>query len=75
MKKTFDVKNMHKLDNPKRRELLPPDQTLRKLGIKEGEIIADIGCGIGYFTLPASKMVGEKGKIYAMDISAEMLQV
>lgn len=70
----FDAKNKHKLDNEQRRKLLPPDQTLINLGLHEGAIMADIGCGIGYFTIPASKIVGESGKIFAMDISPEMLK-
>ncbi|AGF58240.1 ubiquinone/menaquinone biosynthesis C-methylase UbiE [Clostridium saccharoperbutylacetonicum] len=70
----FDVKNKHKLDNEKRRELLPPKQTLINLHLQEEEIMADIGCGIGYFSIPASEVVGEKGKIFAMDISTEMLE-
>ena len=70
----FDAKNKHKLDNEKRRELLPPEQTLIRLGLQEGDIMADIGCGIGYFSIPASKIVGDIGKIFAMDILPEMLQ-
>lgn len=70
----FDAKNKHKLDNEQRRNLLPPEQTLINLGLEEGDIMADIGCGIGYFTIPASKIVGESGKIFAMDILSEMLE-
>ena len=70
----FDAKNKHKLDNEKRRELLPPEETLINLGLHEGDVMADIGCGIGYFTIPASKIVGDSGKIFAMDILPEMLQ-
>lgn len=70
----FDVKNKYKLDNAKRRELLPPEQTLIRIGLHEGDTMADIGCGIGYFTIPASKIVGNSGKIFAMDILPEMLE-
>ena len=70
----FDAKNKHKLDNEKRRDLLPPEQTLIRLGLHEGDIMADIGCGIGYFSIPASKIVGDSGKIFALDILPEMLQ-
>ena len=70
----FDANNKHKLDNEKRRELLPPDETLIKLGLHEGDVMADIGCGIGYFTIPASKIAGDSGNIFAMDILPEMLQ-
>lgn len=70
----FDAKNKHKLDNPKRRELLPPKETLIKLGLCEGDIMADIGCGIGYFTIPSSKIVGDSGNVFAMDILPEMIK-
>lgn len=70
----FNSKNKHKLDNEKRRQLLPPDQTLINLNLNKGDIVADIGCGIGYFSIPASKIVGDSGKIFAMDISPEMLE-
>ncbi|MDK2829273.1 class I SAM-dependent methyltransferase [Clostridium beijerinckii] len=70
----FDPKNKHKLDNEKRRDMLPPEQTLINLNLHEGDIMADIGCGIGYFTIPAAKIVGDGGKIYALDILPEMLK-
>jgi ubiquinone/menaquinone biosynthesis C-methylase UbiE len=70
----FDISRRTRLDNPERRRTLPPEETLKKLGLKAGEIMADIGCGIGYFTFPASRIVGDKGKVYAMDITDEMLQ-
>ncbi|MCE5285587.1 MAG: methyltransferase domain-containing protein [Pelosinus sp.] len=69
----FNVNAKQKLDNPERRKLLPPEETLRKLGLAEGDILADIGCGIGYFTLPAARMVGTSGKVYAIDVIPEML--
>lgn len=69
----FDAKNKHKLDSEQRKKILPPEQTLISLGLQEGDIMADIGCGIGYFSIPASKIVGKNGKIFAMDISSEML--
>lgn len=69
----FNVKNMHKLDNEERRKYLPPDQTLLSLGLKEGDTVADIGCGVGYFSIPAAIIVGDAGKVYALDIHSEML--
>lgn len=70
----FDVNQRNKLDNPKRREFLPPYEILKKLGLQEGDIIADIGCGIGYFSIPAADIVGSKGIVYAMDIELEMIE-
>ncbi|MCM2268022.1 MAG: methyltransferase domain-containing protein [Elusimicrobiales bacterium] len=69
----FDPEDRHKLDNPQRREVMPPEETLVKAGIKPGDIILDVGCGMGYFALPASRMVGPKGMVYAVDASGVML--
>ncbi len=58
----FNPKDLQKLDNPERRRLLPPEETLERLGLRKNDIIADIGCGIGYFSFAASKIVGTNGK-------------
>ncbi len=46
---------------------------LDELDIKPGQMIADIGCGIGYYSIPLAKRVGEKGQVFAVDIQQEML--
>lgn len=71
----FNSDSKFKLDNLERRKLLPPEKTLCQLGLVETDIVADIGCGIGYFTLPAARIVGSQGKVYALDILAEMLEI
>ena len=73
MEKKFDVKKLEKLDNPMRRKLLPPAEILDRIGIRSGDKFADIGCGIGYFSIPASEIVGDRGLVIAMDISQTML--
>lgn len=69
----FDAKSSTKLDNEERRKRLPPDKVLHKFGLAQGDTVADVGCGIGYFTIPASNIVGPDGRVFAMDISEEML--
>ena len=44
-----------------------PEQEVNKLNLKEGQKILDYGCGIGSYTFPAAKLVGERGKVYALD--------
>lgn len=73
MSHKFDPKNLVKLDNPERRKNFPPDKILELLKIEPGSVIADIGAGIGYFTFPASLMVGAKGEVFALDTSRELL--
>ncbi|MGY5874542.1 MAG: class I SAM-dependent methyltransferase [Candidatus Thorarchaeota archaeon] len=45
-----------------------PEETLLKLGISEGHKVLDFGCGIGSYTIPAARLVGSTGWIYALDI-------
>jgi ubiquinone/menaquinone biosynthesis C-methylase UbiE len=47
---------------------------LEDIGIKKGQIIMDFGCGSGHYTIPAGKVVGENGKIYALDKDREVLR-
>ncbi len=65
----------HKLDNDERRRTLPPAQTLKKLGLTEGMNFLDVGCGIGYFTFPAARIAGRNAKVFAADVSADMLAI
>lgn len=39
----------------------------KEIGIKKGYVILDFGCGSGNYTIPAAKVVGEEGKVYALD--------
>jgi len=43
-----------------------PETILSEAGVKPGEVVADIGCGTGYFTIPLAKHVGKRGKVYAL---------
>lgn len=43
------------------------EQALRKIGIRRGQNVLDFGCGSGNYTIPAARIVGEEGKIYALD--------
>ena len=69
----FDVNNRRQLESEERRSLLTPYETLKTLGYQKGDTIADIGCGIGLFTIPAAEIGGDEAKIYAVDVSEEML--
>ena len=56
-------------DNP----LLPlfknPHKILRQAGLKSGQKVLEVGCGPGFFTLPAADIVGDKGLVYAVDLN------
>lgn len=47
---------------------------LKMLGLKAGLTVCDLGAGNGFYTLPIAKEVGEKGKVYAVEIQPEMLR-
>jgi len=40
---------------------------MKEAGIRKGQIVLDFGCGSGFYTIPAAKIVGSKGKVYALD--------
>lgn len=46
---------------------------LRKVGMNKGMSVLDFGCGSGIYTIPAAKVVGEKGKVIALDRDAVVL--
>ena len=48
-------------------------QLLKDVGIKAGQIVLDFGCGSGTYTVPAARIVGDKGKVYALDKDSEVL--
>jgi arsenite methyltransferase len=50
------------------------DIVLRSLKIREGDVVADIGCGGGFFTFAFLNGVGERGKVFAVDVDERMLQ-
>jgi len=62
------------LDSGYRRRIQPPEQLIKRSGIKKGMHVLDLGCGSGAFTPFVARAVGEKGKVYALDIRADMLK-
>jgi len=61
------------LANPIRKWLQNPDKVLGPF-LRDGMTVLDIGPGMGFFTLPAARMVGAKGRVIAVDIQEKMLQ-
>lgn len=45
-----------------------PRLALKHAGVRQGMSIADLGCGSGFFSIPAAKMVGDLGKVYSVDV-------
>jgi len=46
---------------------------LKDMGVRKGQLVLDFGCGVGHYTIPAAKVVGKEGKVYAVDKDREAL--
>jgi arsenite methyltransferase len=57
-------------ESPKNKSL----EIIKNIDIKEGDIIADLGSGGGYFSLKFSNEVGESGKVYSIDTNQKSLE-
>jgi ubiquinone/menaquinone biosynthesis C-methylase UbiE len=62
-----------KADNAERREWQNPESILAGINLKPGLIFIDVGCGGGFFSLPATKIVGKSGKVYGIDINSDYI--
>ena len=51
-----------------------PAKILSQIGVSPGAIVADFGCGSGYFSFEFAKAVGPEGKVYALDILPQALE-
>ncbi len=61
-------------DNPFRRFLHDPEEILGSF-VREGMTVADIGSGMGYFSIAMAKMVSSTGKVIAVDVQQKMLAI
>jgi ubiquinone/menaquinone biosynthesis C-methylase UbiE len=52
-----------------------PAKLMKALNLKPGQVVCDLGCGNGFYTLKLANAVGGKGKVLAVDIQPEMLDM
>ena len=52
-----------------------PDKVIAALDLHPGEVVADLGSGGGYFTFKLARAVAPSGKIYAVDIDKDMIEL
>jgi len=51
-----------------------PNDRLNAAGLKTGQKVLEVGCGPGFFTIPAAKIVGDEGFVYALDLNQFAVQ-
>ncbi len=69
----FEPRHWERLVSSERRAFLDPDRFLDVIGIPTGHVVADLGAGPGFFTLPLAERVGPGGKVFALDVAPEMV--
>ncbi len=62
------------IDNPIRRRIHNPEKILGDY-VKSEMTVMDVGCGMGLFSIAMAKMVGDQGRVIAVDLQQKMLDV
>ena len=57
-----------------RRWLMNPVRTLRGADIQPGQVVLEVGCGTGFFTIPAAQLIGDYGCLVAMDVLSKYIE-
>ena len=68
-----DIRGKHYQNEAARRQWQTPESILSEIGLTAGMTFVDIGCGQGCFALPAVRIVGEAGRVYALDANPEAI--
>ena len=64
----FDAKRLEHLDDPRRIEQIPVSKIAKELKLKDGMVLADLGCGSGIFSYAFADYVKPRGKVVGFDI-------
>jgi ubiquinone/menaquinone biosynthesis C-methylase UbiE len=73
-KSFYSVVPASTMDDPRREDWQRPDKVLNHLLVKNGDVVADVGAGTGYFTMLFSERVGKNGMVYAVDVDEGMTE-
>jgi len=58
----------HHHDESERRNWQNPEEILEGIGLSSGDTFVDVGCGDGFFAIPAARIVGESGMVFGIDV-------
>jgi ubiquinone/menaquinone biosynthesis C-methylase UbiE len=61
------------LERPEREQEERPDLVMAALNLRPGDLVADVGCGTGYFSWRIAQAIGPEGRVYGVEIQQEML--
>lgn len=70
----MSTRHFHMHPEAERRKWQDPEAILAIAGLKPGMTFADLGCGNGFFALPAARVVGATGRVYGIDASPEFIE-
>jgi ubiquinone/menaquinone biosynthesis C-methylase UbiE len=62
-------------EHPRRVRWQKPAAVLRVLGIRRGEVVADVGAGPGYWTVRLARAVGPSGRVFAVEPEIAVIEV
>jgi len=71
----FTVKGLFDEENRDRRRWQNPEEILKEAGLNPRDVFVDVGCGVGFFTVPAARIVGNSGEVYGIDVNEEAIEL
>lgn len=63
------------LESPDRRESEDAEALWNRVALTPGSTVAEVGAGTGYYSIPAARRVGKRGKVYAIDLSEDLVKL
>jgi len=70
----FPAADLGLIEPPDREQWQSPDLIMDDLGIADGNVVADLGAGGGWFTVRLARRVGPNGLVYAIDVQPQMIE-
>ncbi len=63
------------MESQVRYRLFGPVPLLSSAALRPGQTVLEVGCGTGYFTIPAARLIGESGSLVAIDVVTEAVEL